>query len=90
MNRILSHHGCIAIDRWQSDLSEDLLKSPILYAHRAQITVVKQHISNDISSTRIRLFLRRALSVKYLLPDEVAEYIKEHRLYQADQSCERE
>lgn len=84
LNRILSHHGCIAIDRWQSDLSEYLLENPILYAHRSQITVVRQYISNDISSTRIRLLLRRAFSVKYLLPDEVIGYIKKHGLYQTD------
>src|SRR5699024_7048404 len=35
----------------------------------------------DISSTLIRSKIKRKQSVKYLLPDKVGSYIKEHRLY---------
>lgn len=80
--RILGNHGCVVIDRWASDISEFLLTDPILYRYRKQIHVVKQFISNDISSTKIRLYIARGLSVKYLLPDSVIDYIKHHRLYQ--------
>lgn len=49
------------------------------------ILVAKQYISNDISSTKIRLFLRRGLSVKYLLPDPVIAYIRTNNLYCDDE-----
>lgn len=79
--RILERHGCVVVDRWASDISEFLLTDPILYRYRKHIHVVKQFISNDISSTKIRLYIARGLSVKYLLPDSVIAYISQHRLY---------
>jgi nicotinamide mononucleotide adenylyltransferase len=46
--------------------------------------VIKQIIQNDVSSTKIRLFLRRELSIRYLVPTAVVEYIEENDLYKAD------
>src|SRR5262245_60130156 len=45
------------------------------------IYMISQLIQNDVSSTKVRLFLRRGLSVQYLLPAAVVEYIEENRLY---------
>lgn len=53
---ILGRFGCVIVDRWHSDISEFLLTDPILYKYRKNIHVVKQFISNDISSTKIRYF----------------------------------
>jgi len=46
--------------------------------------LIKQIIQNDVSSTKIRLFLRRELSIRYLVPSAVVEYIEENDLYKAD------
>jgi nicotinamide mononucleotide adenylyltransferase len=46
--------------------------------------VIKQIIQNDVSSTKIRLFLRRELSIRYLVPSPIVEYIKENDLYKSD------
>ena len=40
-----------------------------------------QLIQNDVSSTKVRLFLRRGLSVRYLLPLQVVDYIEQNGLY---------
>ena len=79
------------VDRWNHDISEFLLTDPILYKYRRSIHLVKQFISNDISSTKIRyslqtlltprLYIARGLSVKYLLPDAVIDYICLNGLY---------
>lgn len=45
------------------------------------VIVIKQLIHNDISSTKIRLFVKRGMSIKYLLPDPVINYIHQHKLY---------
>jgi len=45
------------------------------------IHVVRQLIANDISSTRIRQLIRQGMSVQYLLPKVVIEYIRERGLY---------
>ncbi len=45
------------------------------------VHTVKQFIHNDIASTKIRLFIKRGKSIKYLLPDPVIAYIRAHGLY---------
>lgn len=78
-------YGLVIVERWASDIAEFLLTNPILFRNRRTIIVAKQYISNDISSTKIRLFLRRGLSVKYLLPDPVIDYIRANGLYCDDE-----
>ena len=48
---------------------------------RHNIFFVPQLIQNDVSSTKVRLFLRRGLSVRYLLPLPVVDYIEQNHLY---------
>ncbi|KAJ8270196.1 hypothetical protein GJAV_G00111460 [Gymnothorax javanicus] len=56
-------------------------ESDTLSRYRENIFLVREWISNDISATEVRRALRRGLSVKYLLPDTVIEYIHQHSLY---------
>lgn len=51
---------------------------------RHNIHLIHQLIQNDVSSTKVRLFLRRGLSVRYLLPAPVVEYIEANGLYTDD------
>jgi len=39
-----------------------------------------------VSSTKIRLLLKRDLSITYLIPSPVIQYINEHRLYMDEDS----
>jgi nicotinamide mononucleotide adenylyltransferase len=51
---------------------------------RDNIHLISQLIQNDVSSTKVRLFLRRGLSVRYLLPMSVVDYIEQNGLYLED------
>lgn len=51
---------------------------------RDNIYLISQLIQNDVSSTKVRLFLRRGLSVRYLLPLSVVDYIEQNGLYLED------
>lgn len=42
-----------------------------------------QLVRNDVSSTKVRMFIRKGLSVEYLIPQVVVKYIKDHGLYQS-------
>lgn len=42
---------------------------------------VEQTVRNDVSSTKVRLFIRKGMSVKYLIPTVVIRYINRHGLY---------
>lgn len=81
LHHILGQYGCLIVERTGSDVRSFLLSHDIMYQHRRNILVIKQLIYNDISSTKVRLFIRRGMSVQYLLPNSVIRYIQEHGLY---------
>lgn len=81
LHHILGNYGCLIVERTGSDVRSFLLSHDIMYQHRKNILVIKQLIYNDISSTKVRLFIRRNMSVQYLLPNSVIRYIQEHGLY---------
>jgi len=55
-----------------------------LQSWKDNIWVIQQLVQNDISSTKIRLFRRRDMSIRYLVPEPVVDYIEEHNLYDDD------
>lgn len=81
LQHILGQYGTFIVERTGTDI-EDALAS--LEQYKRNIYVIQQLVTNDISSTKIRLFLRKEMSVQYLLPAPVIEYIEEHRLYEED------
>lgn len=81
LHHILGRYGCLIVERTGSDVRSFLLSHDIMYEHRANVLVIKQLIYNDISSTKVRLFIRRGMSVQYLLPNSVIRYIQEYGLY---------
>ncbi|KAK6197879.1 NAD(+) salvage pathway [Scheffersomyces amazonensis] len=81
LHHILGRYGCLIVERTGSDVRSFLLSHDIMYEHRRNVLVIKQLIYNDISSTKIRLFIRRGMSVQYLLPNSVIRYIQQHKLY---------
>jgi nicotinamide mononucleotide adenylyltransferase len=83
LDHILRKYGTFIIERAGSDMDHAM---EALARWRHNIFLVPQLIQNDVSSTKVRLFLRRGLSVRYLLPSPVVEYIEQHNLYAEDAS----
>jgi len=78
LDHILGQYGTFIIERAGSSMEQ---ATDNLARWRNNIHLVSQLIQNDVSSTKVRLFLRRGLSVRYLLPSAVVDYIEEHNLY---------
>ncbi|CAB55285.2 nicotinamide mononucleotide (NMN) adenylyltransferase [Schizosaccharomyces pombe] len=81
LHHILGKFGCCIVERTGSDVWAFLLAHDIMFAYRGNILVIKQLIYNDISSTKVRLFIRRGMSIRYLLPNSVIQYIERYALY---------
>jgi nicotinamide mononucleotide adenylyltransferase len=81
MEDICAKHRIVCLERMGTDLSSVIWENDILYKHKERIHLVAQWVSNDISSTKIRQALRRNLSIRYLIPDVVIDYIRQHDLY---------
>jgi len=79
---ILEQFGLVVISRFGSNPEQFIYQSDQLFPLKHHIHVVTEWIPNDVSSTKVRRSLRRGESVKYLVPDAVIDYIKEHNLYQ--------
>ncbi|KAI4727337.1 Nucleotidylyl transferase, partial [Aureobasidium sp. EXF-10728] len=78
---ILSNFGAFIIERAGTDIDEAL---STLQQWKENIHVVQQLVQNDISSTKIRLFRKRDMSIRYLVPEPVVKYIEEQGLYDED------
>ena len=81
LDHILGRYGALIVERAGADMDQAV---DALARWRANIHLIPQLVQNDVSSTKVRLFLRRGLSVRYLLPAPVVEYIEERGLYMDD------
>ncbi|KAG6010746.1 hypothetical protein E4U21_004134 [Claviceps maximensis] len=78
LSHILNNYGVFAVERTGTETSSALAN---LKQWEHNIHIIRQVITNDISSTKIRLLLKRNMTIDYLIPDEVINYIYEHNLY---------
>ncbi|PGH07771.1 nicotinate (nicotinamide) nucleotide adenylyltransferase [Helicocarpus griseus UAMH5409] len=81
LDHILGRYGTFIVERAGTDIDEAIAS---LQPWKENIYVIQQLIQNDVSSTKIRLFLRREMSVRYLIPSPVIDYIEKHQLYEDD------
>jgi len=78
LDHILGRYGTFIVERAGSDVDTAL---DSLRQWRDNIHVIRQTIQNDVSSTKVRLYLRRGMSVRYLIPSSVIDYIDRNGLY---------
>lgn len=78
---ILSQFGIVVFERDGEHPHQTVLEFDMLTKYRHNILTVRELVRNDISSTKIRRALSMGYSIKYLVPDEVIDYIREHGLY---------
>lgn len=92
LHHILGLYGCVIISRAESELDTSIFNSSNVHSrsplalYRDNVWIVEQLVRNDVSSTKVRLFLKKGMSVLYLIPTEVARYIERFGLYRAGDS----
>ncbi|KAK6523800.1 hypothetical protein TWF281_001771 [Arthrobotrys megalospora] len=78
LDHILGKYGAFIVERAGTDIDAALAN---LQSWKQNIYVIRQLIQNDVSSTKIRNFLKQGMSVLYLIPASVINYIVENGLY---------
>ncbi|KDE08788.1 nicotinate (nicotinamide) nucleotide adenylyltransferase [Microbotryum lychnidis-dioicae p1A1 Lamole] len=89
LHHILGRYGCYIIERSESEIDKTIFSSSSVHSrsplalYKDNIHMVDQLVRNDVSSTKVRMFLRKGMSVEYLIPGVVIKYIQRHGLYRA-------
>ena len=78
LTHIFRNYPTLVVER--AGTNRDKALGPLRrWAHN--IHFMSQLIVNDISATKIRLFIKQGMSIRYLTPDTVIQYIGENNLY---------
>ncbi|XP_005407838.1 PREDICTED: nicotinamide/nicotinic acid mononucleotide adenylyltransferase 3 isoform X1 [Chinchilla lanigera] len=86
IQEIVEKFGLVCVSRVGHDPKGYILGSPILCKYQHNIHLAREPVLNEMSATYVRRALGQGQSVKYLLPDSVIAYIKDHGLYVTDSS----
>jgi nicotinamide mononucleotide adenylyltransferase len=81
LQHILGDFGIFVIERAGTDIDEALDN---LRRWQDNIHCIPNLVPNEISSTKVRLLVKRQLGIDYLTPDDVINYIVDHSLYRQD------
>ncbi|XP_043851570.1 nicotinamide/nicotinic acid mononucleotide adenylyltransferase 3 isoform X2 [Dromiciops gliroides] len=81
IQEIVEKFGLVCVSRAGHDLQQYISESAILTRYQHNIHLVKNVVQSDLSATFVRQALYEGQSVKYMLPDSVISYIKDHNLY---------
>lgn len=84
VEELAGHFGLVCVSRGGLQPERAVHDSDTLSRNRRNIFLVREWVRNETSATEVRRALRRGLSVKYLVPDSVIEYIHQHNLYTED------
>lgn len=78
---IVSKYKLIIMERGCDNVKEIIENNSLLLKNKKNIIKMNQEIRSNCSSTYIRNQLKNEKSVKYLVPEEVIEYIEKYKLY---------
>jgi len=77
---IIRDFGILAITRQGNGSFLDAVPANL----REQVHIIEEWCPNEISSTKIRYGLKNGLSVQYLVPDLVLQFIRERHMYETE------
>jgi nicotinamide mononucleotide adenylyltransferase len=83
LQSLIKKFGLVVIERSASvNLQSEIFNSNLLFSLHENIEIIPQAVQTELSSSKLRLLIRRGYSIKYLTDDKVIKYIKENNLYQ--------
>ncbi|KAL7713031.1 nicotinamide-nucleotide adenylyltransferase [Entamoeba marina] len=80
LDKLLGEFGMVVMKRVLDDAAKVINDNDILFKHKDHIFLCDSFQSQH-NSYQIRELVSKGLSVKYMVPDSVLDYIKTHKLY---------
>jgi len=78
---IVSKYKLIIMERGCDNIEEIIGNNSLLLKNKQNIIRLNQEIRSNCSSTYIRNQIKNKKSIRYLVPEEVVEYIEKYKLY---------
>lgn len=78
---LVSNYKILVMERNEDKVEEIIKQNELLNCYKENIEKLNEEIRSNFSSTYVRAQIKKKKSVRYLLPNEVYEYIKENNLY---------
>lgn len=78
---LLSKYKIIVMERNNDNIEEIIKQNKLLNNYKENIKKLNNEIRSNFNSTYVRNQIKKQKSVKYLLPDDVYEYIQKNNLY---------
>ena len=78
LSHILVRYGAFVVERSGTDLDQALAQ---VRQTKDNIYIIRQLVKNDVSSTKVRDFISKDMSINYLIPPDVIKYINKNDLY---------
>ena len=81
---LLSRFKFLVMNRDNDDIEEIVKSSELLRCYKENIIEIIPEIKDNYSSTFVRSQIKKGKSPRYLMPDEVLEYIEKNKLYRGN------
>lgn len=78
---LVSKYKVLVMERNKDNIEEIIVKNELLNCYKENIIKLNEEIRSNYSSTYVRSQIKKQKSVRYLMPEEVYEYIKINNLY---------
>ena len=81
IDSLLQNFKVIVLARDEDNIDEIIDNDKVLFKYKSSFIKANVSIRTNLSSTYVRDLIKNGKQVKYLLPDEVIEYIYQNNLY---------
>lgn len=78
---LVAKYKVLVMRRDNDNIEEIIINNELLKCYKENIYKLNDEIRSNFSSTYVREQINKQKSIRYLLPDEVYEYIKENKLF---------
>ena len=79
--KLITNFKVLVLERDEDKIDEIIENDEFLKQYKSSFIKVKENIKSNISSTFVREKIKKGKSIRYLVPDEVIEYIEKNNLY---------